>query len=278
MGDKLSDSHVYKTANGRQLAVAISYPDDWKPDDRRPAIVFFFGGAWEGGTTAQFLPQAKYFAQRGLVCARVDYRVRSRDGVSPDKCVEDALSSMRWVRKNARALGVDPSRIVSAGGSAGGHLAACAFFTEGLGDSNDDLTISPKPNAMILYNPALEVMREDHPGLSEDVIEKISPIRHLTKELVPTLIVDGTKDFFYDRIRDFVHRADELGAPVEAYWVEGQEHGFFNHTPWLATTTQRVDEFLQSMGYLAADPEAPLPSERADFGEEKSGERPVKNT
>jgi len=114
---------------------------------------------------------------------------------------------------------------------------------------------------MILYNPALEVVREYHPELSEDVIEKISPIRHLTKETVPTLIVDGTEDFFYDQIHDFVSKAEELGAPVEAYWVEGQEHGFANYMPWLATTTQRVDGFLQSIGYLAAEPEAPLPSQ-----------------
>ena len=88
MGDKLLDSYIYKTVDERDLTVAISYPDDWRPGDRRPAVVFFFGGAWEGGTTAQFLPQAEYFAQRGLVCVRVDYRVRSSDGVSPDKSCE----------------------------------------------------------------------------------------------------------------------------------------------------------------------------------------------
>src|SRR4029078_4184871 len=122
--------YVYKTIGERKLTIDFDYPPGWKLTDKRPTIVFFFGGGWKEGTPTQFKPQAEYFAKRGLVCGRVDYRVRGKDGVTPDKCVEDALSAMRCVRGHAAQLGADPDRIVAAGGSAGGHLAACTFFIE----------------------------------------------------------------------------------------------------------------------------------------------------
>jgi acetyl esterase len=149
---------IYKTVGERKLALTFDYPPDWKPSDKRPAIVFFFGGGWTSGSIVAFKPQAEYFAKRGLVCARADYRIRSKDKVTPDKCVEDAISAMRWTRSHAAEFGIDPNRIVAAGGSAGGHLAACAYFVDTINAPDDDKSISPKPNAMILYNPVLDLI------------------------------------------------------------------------------------------------------------------------
>ena len=84
---------VYATRGDRELTLTVHYPDQWQADDTRPAIVFFFGGGWNAGSTEQFLPQAEYFPSRGLVTARADYRVKSRDGVTPDACVRDARLS-----------------------------------------------------------------------------------------------------------------------------------------------------------------------------------------
>jgi len=264
---KPESTHVYKTVGDRKLTVDMNYPNDWKQSDKRPAIVFFFGGAWTSGTPSQFAPQAAYFAKRGLVCARPDYRIKSKDGVTPDKCVEDAISAMRWARKNAGMLGIDPQRIVASGGSAGGHLAACVFFSEGLPAGDDDASVSPKPNAMILYNPALDLVgfeggeHEKHTaGVDRDILEKISPLRLVRKDMPPTLFVDGTEDFFNPQINEFVAKEKELGAHVEAFFAEGQPHGFFNRSPWLEKTTERADEFLQSIGYLGKEPKVELPS------------------
>ncbi len=262
--------YVYKMIGARKLTLDVDYPPDWKPTDKRPAIVFFFGGGWTKGTPDQFKPQAQYFAKRGLACCRADYRVRARDGVTPDKCVEDAISAMRWVRSHATQLAIDPNRIVAAGGSAGGHLAACTYFVDDINASDDDQSVSPKPNAMILYNPALDLVGlRDHAGgkfvrgINDLVRKQISPLRHDLKETPPALLIDGTKDFLNPQVREFVRKSKSLGAPVEAYYVEGQPHGFFNRSPWLEKTTEQVDQFLCRIGYLSEEPKVPLPTRKA---------------
>ena len=93
------------------------------PPAPTPAIVFFFGGGWSQGTVTQFTPQAKHFAERGMVAILADYRVFRRHGTTALEAMADARSAVRWVRANASKLGVDPNRIVAAGGSSGGHIA-----------------------------------------------------------------------------------------------------------------------------------------------------------
>src|SRR3974377_1753776 len=105
--------YVYKTIEGRKLTLDFDYPPDWQPSDKRPAIVFFFGGGWLAHNIAQFKPQAEYFAKRGLVCARADFQfpVEKVDWGDPawlDRRVDDALSAVRWMRSHAAQLGIDP--------------------------------------------------------------------------------------------------------------------------------------------------------------------------
>jgi acetyl esterase/lipase len=264
---------VYKTVGKRKLTLNFDYPPDWKLSDKRPAIVFFFGGGWTSGTPAQFKPQAEYFAKRGLVCARADYRLRSKDKITPDKCVEDSISAMCWVRGHAAQFGIDPNRIVAAGGSAGGHLAACTFFVDGINAPDDDKSVSPKPNAMILYNPVLDLVavRAERAvrkgnyfaGVDDATLRKISPALYLGKETPPTLILDGTKDWLNPQLRAFVEKAKSIGAPVEAWYAEDQTHGFFNKQPWLEKTTAEADAFLCRIGYLGKEPKVPLPKKGA---------------
>lgn len=252
--DKPATEQVYKKAEQGDLKIFLSFPDGWKATDKRPAIVFFFGGGWTHGTVEQFAPQAAYLAGRGMVAARADYRVKSRHQVTPDKCVEDAKSAVRWLRHHAATLGIDAERIVAAGGSAGGHIAACTATVQDTESAGEDISVSAKPNAMILFNPVLHLEPIARRMGDEEMAKKITPNLHLEKGLPPSLILFGSVDPLKQGADEYLNKAKELGAIAELYTAEGQPHGFFNKSPWRERTLIRVDEFLASIGFLQGKP------------------------
>jgi len=248
---------VYKKAPEAELKIYISYPSDWKATDKRPVIVFFFGGGWTNGDVKQFAPQAEYLASRGMVAARADYRVKSRHKVDPDKCVSDAKSAVRWLRQHASELGIDPNKIVASGGSAGGHIAACTAF-DGLDEPKEDAKISSKPNALVLFNPVLNFtgMPQLMQRINNDekLGKLLSPTLHLTKDSPPTLILFGAADRLLVQGEEFAKKAKELGHRTELFTAPDQPHGFFNRSPWRERTIGRMDVFLASIGYLTGKP------------------------
>lgn len=264
MGASIADEEggqktfTYRKTTQAELELMVDFPDEWNATDRRPAIVFFFGGGWTNGSVKQFESQASYLASRGMVAARADYRVKSRHGVTPKECVEDAQAAVRWLRSHSGELGIDPDRIVAAGGSAGGHLAASTCLSPIDGAESADASVSSKPNALVLFNPALKFVgveklmnRVDN---DEDLAEKISPTLHMTEATPPALLFFGTADPLIVQGQEYVERAKQLGVRAEMYEAEGKPHGFFNRSPWLERTTYRVDEFLESLGYLEGKP------------------------
>jgi acetyl esterase/lipase len=251
---------VYKKTPQGELKIYVHLPPDWKASDKRPVIVFFFGGGWTGGTPNQFLPQATYLATRGLVTARADYRVKSRQGTTPRECVEDAKSAVRWLRQKAGELGIDPVKVIAAGGSAGGHIAACTALVEGLDAKDEDKSVSSKPEALVLFNPVVDLVNlgaaaaKAPAALDREKVKEISPILYLKKDSPPTILFYGTSDQFAAQGRAMLAKAKELGARVELYTAEGMPHGFFNRPPWTEITVRQADEFLAGLGYLKGEP------------------------
>ena len=150
-----SRAEVYKTVGDVKLKVYIYEPKGHKAVAKRPAIVFFFGGGWNGGTPKQFQEHCRYLASKGMVAMAADYRVASRQGTKPLHCARDGKSAVRWIRQNAKRLGIDPNRVASGGGSAGGHVAACTGTLPKHDEPGEDLKVSSVPNAMVLYNPVV---------------------------------------------------------------------------------------------------------------------------
>ena len=263
---------VYKTAGDVKLNMYIYYPEGHQPAGKRPAIVFFFGGGWRGGTPRQFARQSEYFASRGMVAMAADYRVSSRHGVKIAQCVEDAKSAIRWVRANAARLGVDPDRIAAGGGSAGGHLAAATGTLPGLEAAGEDTSISSRPNAMVLFNPATlmapakegpqylplhHAQRRERAGAEP---EELSPCHHVRKGAPPAIIFHGKADTTvpYNTAELFARKMKEMGNRCELVGYEGAKHGFFNYGrdggESYFDTLRRADEFLASLGYLKGPP------------------------
>lgn len=259
---------TYKQTPQGELKLLVHYPPDWKATDKRPAIVFFFGGGWKNGTTAQFLNQATYLATRGMVAVRADYRVSSRQQTTPESAVEDAKSAVRWVRAKAAELGVDPQRIVASGGSAGGHLAACTGMTDAYEAKSEDVKVSSRPNAMVLFNPALDLaaleVAEKWPeskGDGKTIVPQIDPARLIKKGLVPTVVFFGTADKMLDHARAFADKSKALGNRCEVFTAAEMPHGFFNRAPWQEVSLRQTDVFLASLGYLKGEPTVKIPGE-----------------
>jgi acetyl esterase/lipase len=252
---------TYKTTPQGDLSMFLHMPEGWKASDRRPAIVFFFGGGWTNGNPGQFEPQATYLAGRGMVTARADYRIKSRHKVQPDACVEDAKSAVRWLRTHAAEYGIDPGRIVAAGGSAGGHIAACTATIDGFEAEGEDRAVSSRPDAMVLFNPVLMLSGQDLARYLDDATlgPRISPTLSLDSTLPPTLLLYGTEDRLAEQAGPFMTRAKAKGVRVELYTADGVGHGFFNRAPWTARTLRRVDEFLGSLGYVQGAPTIEAP-------------------
>jgi len=222
----------YKKVNGTTLRMQVFLPPDHRPTDQRPAVVFFFGGGWAGGTTRQFYQQARWLTRHGIVGISAEYRVRSKHKATPFECVKDGKSAIRWVRQHADQLGIDPDQIIAAGGSAGGHVAACTGTISGYEEEGEDLTISSVPNGMILFNPVLDTTKtgfgRDRVGPDRDT--EISPCHHVTATTPPTLIMHGTSDSVvpFENAQRFTRLMKEAGAECTLVPFEGSDHGFFN--------------------------------------------------
>ena len=147
---------VYKSIEDVELKLHIFKPQGHQASDKRAAIIFFFGGGLNTGEPSQFYPHCEYLASRGMVAMSAAYRVRSRNDTTPRECVKDGKSAVRWVRQHAAELGVDPDRIAAGGGSAGGHVAAATGTTEGFEEEGEDLDVSARPDALVLFNPVFD--------------------------------------------------------------------------------------------------------------------------
>lgn len=220
-------------------------------------MVFFFGGGWKGGTRQQFLQHARYFSNKGIVCFLADYRTENSHGVPPFHCIEDAKSAVRFIRSNAKRFRVDTSRIIAAGGSAGGHLAAATACIKAYNDPQDP-SISCIPNALVLFNPVLD----NGPGgygyerIGETYAE-FSPLHNVRQGMPPTIIFLGTNDKLIpvQTMEYFETIMQHVGSRCELKLYKGEGHGFFNYgnRRRYKQTVKQTENFLKSLKFIDAE-------------------------
>jgi len=246
---------LFKQIDTTKLYLEVFYPDDFDQSKNYPAMLFFFGGGWNSGSTDQFKPHANYFSKRGIVCFLVDYRVKSAHHTTPFESLKDAKSAIRFIRKKATDFGISPEKIIASGGSAGGHLAAATALIENYNESSDEIEICCVPNALVLFNPVID----NGPGgygfeRIGSEYRQFSPLHNIKSGAPPTIIFLGTNDKlipvetaeYYKKVMEKVSSRCEL----ELY--EGQGHGFFNYRQfeYYKKTVTKADMFLQSIGFI----------------------------
>lgn len=249
---------VYKRTGGEQPELEICFPDNWNPSRQRaPAVLLFHGGNWKGGSLSQFRYACRHFARRGLVAATATYRRHSRSemtdlpaGTSRKRiCITDAKSAIRWMKKNATELGVDPQRIIVGGASAGGHIAVLATANPGLNDPTDPAAYDTQVAALLLFNPAFSTRDRSDP--------EVDALAHVKADFPPTLVIFGTEDRWLRGGEAFVQKLKALGnTTVELWLAKGQDHGFFQHPRWKDVALAAADRFLARHGLLSGGGES----------------------
>jgi acetyl esterase len=241
--EALAEKVLYKNTPQEDMFLYILRPLV-KTKKALPAIVYFTGGGWVNGNVQGQIPNPAWFRDQGIIGIEADYRVKSRHGTTPIECIQDAKSAIRFVRANAKKLGIDPNRIIAAGGSAGGHLAACTFL-DGGDAPGEDLKISSKPNGLVLHNPVLGE------GFGKDFFDahpEFSPINQVKKGWPPTILSNGTIDKTtpYLSAEKFTRLMNEAGNVCELITVKDAGHScdWPVNNPYFLPTIQRMTEFL----------------------------------
>jgi acetyl esterase len=252
-------THVYKSIAGTDLRLHVFAASGQAPA-QRPALVFFFGGAWTNGNVEQFVPQSQYLAQRGMVAIVADYRVFGRHMTTALESIADAKSAIRWIRSHAKALNIDPTRIAAGGGSSGGHIALSAGVFNTFDEASEDGKISSTPNALVLFNPAVDTTHKTPPVLVERFggrAAEASPLHHIHRGLPPSVIFHGKADTTvpYADVERFCMESQKVGNQCQLFGYEGATHGFFNPSrdggKWYRETLLEMDRFLTTLGFLS---------------------------
>jgi acetyl esterase len=264
-GFKADKKVEYKKTAKSALKLHMFFPKDYDPKkDSRPAIVFFFGGGWSGGSPSQFYPFSKHLADKGIIAIAAEYRTKKSHGTNPDTCIKDGKSAIRWVRAHAKEYGIDPKRLAAGGGSAGGHVAAATGTATSITEKGEDGNISSWPNALVLFNPVLDNGPKGY-GHSrvKEYWQSFSPMHNIDKNIPPSIFFLGTKDTLIPvkTGEKWNQLVKAQGQKSELHLWDGQTHGFFNHGKTKGANGGKVyneilakmDAFLIKIGFLQKD-------------------------
>ncbi|WP_243349977.1 alpha/beta hydrolase fold domain-containing protein [Parabacteroides sp. FAFU027] len=243
----------YKQVKRGNLYLHVFKPVSSKKGIKHPCIIYFFGGGWATGSPLQFYRECAYYASKGMVAITADYRISSVDQTTPFESVEDARDAIRYIRDHSMQLNLDANKIVAAGASAGGHLAAVT----GILSNSIDNKSSYKPNLLVLYYPVID-NSPDGFGTKElkKRYQEISPLHNIDNYVPPTLFILGTKDplISVSTAETFKSKLKECGVACDLILYKGAGHPIFSYTKPLTSDFYKIridtDNFLKKQGYL----------------------------
>ncbi len=240
--------------------------DIWRRPDvsgLSPVLVQIHGGGWTiGDNRTQGVPLMSHMAEAGWTCVAPRYRLSPR-ATWPDH-IDDVMSVIAWVRTNIERFGGDPSFIALTGGSAGGHLAALAGLTceppvqavvpfYGIYDWIDSEHLNNPAVFHLLKNTVVKTSAER----SSDVFVDASPIRHITPDAPPFLVIHGTNDslLHVEPARRFVEELRAISHQLVVYAeIPLGQHSFdLFRTPRSRGACEAVGLFLSTLCQRSRD-------------------------
>jgi acetyl esterase/lipase len=233
------------------------------PAPHRPCIYWIHGGGYFMGSPLTVDVRLNRWVQRlGCTVVAVDYRLAPEHPYPA--ALDDCDAGLSWTAAHVDELGIDPARIVLAGGSAGGGLAAAlALVARDRGGPAlcglvlvypmlDDRHVTPssrQPHAFVWSREAnllgWRAYLGREPG-SPDVPAYAAPGRlDDVAGLAPTFIGVGALDLFRDEDIAFASRLLAAGVPTELHVYPGAPHGFDVVAP-AAAVSRRFDADLSN--------------------------------
>lgn len=241
---------TYATYGDRALQLDLYSPKSI--DSPVPGVIVVHGGGWHSGTRQKFARIAEELAYRGFVAATISYRLA--DEAAFPAGVQDCNAATRWMRANAKELGVDPDRIAAIGGSAGGHLVGLMGTApqikdfQGNGGHNDassavqaviclagpfELAFGPVAEKSINEPDESNANRWFRTDITKNkaLFELASPYTHISKRTPPTYFLTGE----YDNIHlndQSMKKLRSHGIPTGQIVYRYGRHGCWNNNPW----------------------------------------------
>lgn len=222
-------------------------PPMFEPGRKYPAVVIIHGGGWTGGDKGarREINIGTTLVSHGYVCLSINYALAKPGSPTFPQNIQDCKRAVRWLRKNADRLQLDADQIGAIGGSAGGHLTALLAVSGpevGL-DPAEDAEYSCRIQAAVPMYPHCasswegQVPPKPYPSLpmfaapqaeAPELWDSASPIKQLSKDDPPLLILHGTADKTtpLDQSTRFHEAAQQAGVDSELVIIEGAPHTF----------------------------------------------------
>jgi len=275
---------VYSVQPGyRPLILDLYKPHAKANTAGRPLVIYVHGGGWQSGHTRQSGAFENWpavlasIAARGYVVVSLEYRL-SREAPFP-AAVQDVKSAIRWLRANADKYGIDKTRAVVWGGSAGGQLAALVATSCGVASLAPATTDKESDcvqgfiawygvfdfSTMNAFGSSAAPARDAHSesitrylgcgasGCAAAALAAASAVTYLDRNDPPALLVHGELDKVVPvkQSRDFSEALQAKGIPVKLTVIPGVDHSFVGSTRE-ATRSASLTALAQSIAFIEA--------------------------
>lgn len=244
---------------GGELRLRIYFPLNPDTSNSGPPVLIYFHG---GGFVLCDLDSHDSCCRRlangiGAVVVSVDYRLAPEFPFPA--AVQDAWAATEWAAAHVGELGGDPGRLVVAGDSAGGNLAAVvAMMARDRGgppiafqlliypvvdQRRKSSATSPHTASGVLTAAHMQWFTEQYLGRDGDRTNVLaSPILGEFGELPPAHVVTGELDPLCEEGEEFAGRLRGAGVPATVRRYERGFHGFFNLADHLPVARQASDD------------------------------------
>lgn len=192
-----------------------------------PAVVVIHGGGWDARDRSDMTSISKRLASRGYVALNIDYRLAPKWRYPA--ALEDTAEAVKWLRRNATHLHVDPARIATWGYSAGAHLAALVATSPPSPEARVEAVVAGGLPSDLPHYPKSPIITKFIGGTYAQMPATwiaASPARQVTAQTPPMFIYHGT----WDRLvsvgdaKTMKRAFDAKGVPAELYLVHGSGH------------------------------------------------------